>query len=319
MINNIKWLFFTALIFLLSMPFSVSALRDDVAISEAIKNFKTTDNNVVIYIRDDVYHDYMRFLNGRKVQDVNDFSGQFIRRDVVDMIIAQQALLLGGFNKQFSYQIGKVNFRNTKLLEQGELLLSFDSYWSQDANALSDKVFISDPVIRKGEYFSGVFTSPSNCKVFEIKHLSDFSQLTSVSTPRWRTDWDTLSALPLKSLTREDEWLSQVRMVSMQWIDFMLMPLMPEINNHYILENINLKAVPKVLMLLDDSRHYVVSKLHPDGKRAYKSLQQGLQLLRKQGLIEKAYRQAGFIPDLTDKLIINLPVSHKPAQSSSLK
>lgn len=301
------------------MPFSVIALSDNTAVSEAIKNFKTTDNNVVIYIRDDVYHDYMRFLNGRKVQDIDDFSGQFIRRDVVDMIIAQQALLLGGFNKHFSYQIGKVNFRNTKLLEQGELLISFDSYWNEDANALNNKVFISDPVIRKGEYFAGIFSSPSNSKVFKIKHLSDFNQLTSVSTPRWRTDWRTLSALPLKSLTREDEWLSQVRMVSMQWIDFMLMPLMPEINNHYVLEDISLKAVPNVLILLNDSRHYVISKLHPDGRFAYKSLQLGLQLLREQGQIEKAYRQAGFIPDLTDKLIINLPATHKPFQSNSLK
>ncbi|MEI5579151.1 hypothetical protein, partial [Streptomyces brasiliscabiei] len=95
-------------------------------------------------------------------------------------------------------------------------LLSFDSYWYEDAKSLTDKVYISDAVIRKGEYFAGVFTSPNNNKVFKLQHLSDFNQLTSVSTPRWRTDWQTLSQLPLKDLVAEDEWLSQVRMVSMQ-------------------------------------------------------------------------------------------------------
>ena len=30
----------------------------------------------------------------------------------------------------------------------------------------------------------------------------------------------------------------QVRTVSMQWVDFMMMPLMPSLNNRYSLENI---------------------------------------------------------------------------------
>lgn len=301
--RSIKWLLITVGFYVVSGSFFACATEQPNA-----------EPSIAIFIRDDVYHDYKRFLAGRQPQNITDFSGQFIRRDVVDMIIAQQALHLGGFDKTFDYQVGKINFRNTKLLEQGELLISFDSYWYEDAKSLAGKVYISDAVIRKGEYFAGIFTSPKNKKVFNLYHLSDFNQLTSVSTPRWRTDWKTLSQLPLKDLVAEDEWLSQVRMVSMQWIDFMLMPLMPQMNNQYVLEDIVLKAVPKVLVLLDDSRHFVITKHHPDGKRAFKALQKGLTLLREQGAIEKAYRQAGFIPDLTDQLIINLPLIRKPAQ-----
>ncbi|WP_428616441.1 hypothetical protein, partial [Pseudoalteromonas sp.] len=196
------------------------------------------NKSVVIFIRDDVYDDYSRFLNGRKPIEVKDFSGAYIRRDVVDMIIAQQALSLGGFTKPFRYHKGNVNYRNTKLLEDGQLLLSFDSVWSVDAKQLAESVYISDPVIRNGEYFAGIFTSPNNKKVLKVKQLADFKQLTAVSTPRWQTDWQTLSALPLKELLREDEWLGQVRTVSMQWVDFMMMPLMPSLNNRYSLENI---------------------------------------------------------------------------------
>lgn len=298
--HSFKWCFISFIFYCLITPFITIAQAD-----------ATT-----IYLRDDVYHNYTHFLDGKTPDQVNDFSGKFIRRDVVDMIIAQQALHLGGFNKHFDYQVGKVNFRNTKLLEQGELLISFDSYWYQDAKLLAEKVLISDPVIRKGEYYAGIYTAPDNKAVFKIKHLSDFNQLTSVSTVRWRTDWRTLAQLPLKNLIREDEWLSQVRMVSMQWVDFMLMPLMPAINNQYELENITLKAVPNILMLLDDSRHFVVSKLHPDGIRAFNALQKGLKILREQGAIERAYRQAGFIPELTDQVIINLPLTRKLVQSS---
>lgn len=297
----IKWLLIIVGFYVVSGSFFALA-------TEQPKVDKATD----IFIRDDVYHDYTRFLAGRQPQDITDFSGQFIRRDVVDMIIAQQALHLGGFDKTFNYQVGKINFRNTKLLEQGKLLISFDTYWYEDAKSLASKIHISDAVIRKGEYFAGIFASPNNEKVFKLQRRSDFTQLTGVSTPRWRTDWKTLSQLPLKDLVAEDEWLSQVRMVSMQWVDFMLMPLMPQLNNQYVLEDILLTAVPNVVILLDDSRHFVISKHHPDGTRAFKALQKGLTLLREQGAIEKAYRQAGFIPDLSEQLIINLPPKATP-------
>ena len=263
------------------------------------------NKSVVIFIRDDVYDDYSRFLNGRKPIEVKDFSGAYIRRDVVDMIIAQQALSLGGFTKPFRYHKGNVNYRNTKLLEDGQLLLSFDSVWSVDAKQLAESVYISDPVIRNGEYFAGIFTSPNNKKVLKVKQLADFKQLTAVSTPRWQTDWQTLSALPLKELLREDEWLGQVRTVSMQWVDFMMMPLMPSLNNRYSLENIELVAVPNLVLQLNDSRHFIISKSHPDGKPAFAAIHKGLSQLRKTGAIEKAYREAGFIPDLNSNTVIN--------------
>tara|TARA_R100001377_G_scaffold9454_1_gene4819 strand:- start:267 stop:698 length:432 start_codon:yes stop_codon:yes gene_type:complete len=98
-------------------------------------------DSVLVYIRDDVYIDYLKFVDDRDTSLIDDFSGENIRRDVVDMIIAQQALKLGGFNHHFTYAPGKVNFRNTKMLQNGQLLISFDSYWQQDALPLFNKLY----------------------------------------------------------------------------------------------------------------------------------------------------------------------------------
>lgn len=267
-------------------------------------------NKIQIYVRDDVYLDYKRFLNGRSVTEVTDFTGQYIRRDVVDMILTQQALKLGGFDKEFEYQTGNVNFRNTKLLEQGKLLLSMDSYWLEDAKALEDFVYVTEPLIKKGQYYAGIFYAQHNKK---MHRLSDFTQLpeyTSVSTPRWRTDWETLHNLPLKKLYVEHEWISQARMVNMAWADFMLMPLMPSLNNEFKLEGIELVAHPKLVVLLDGSRHLVVSKTHKYGASAYKALQKGLAELSSKGAIFTAYQQAGFIPDLTQYKVLNARVAN---------
>ena len=265
-------------------------------------------SKIQIYVRDDVYEDYKRFLNGRHVEEISDFSGQYIRRDVVDMILAQQALALGGFRKEFEYQTGNVNFRNTKLLEQGKLLLSMDSYWLEDAKSMSDSVYVSEPLIKKGEYYAGVFYSPDNKKMQQLDSYSQLQTYTSVSTPRWRTDWETLHSMPLQKLFVEHEWVSQARMVSMMWADFMLMPLMPSLKNEFNLEGIKLVAHPKLVVLLDGSRHLVVSKNHPYGLEAFKALQTGLKILDDRGMIIKAYQQAGFIPDFTKyKVLNNLP------------
>lgn len=265
----------------------------------------TYAEDIVIYIRDDVYNDYINFLDGRNVLEINNFSGKTIRRDVVDMIIAQQALKLGGFEHNFQYAPGKMNFRNTKLLELGRLLISFDSYWHADAKALGDNIFISTPVIRNGEYVAGIYTTKTNQAVLNIQTLDDLSNFTAVSTPKWRTDWSTLQELPLKELIREDEWLSQARMVNLGWIDFMLMAFHSTPDKSFTLEKIHLIPVEGVGVELKDSRHFVISSKHPLGKQAYAAINTGLEKLRETKSITKAYIQAGFFVDKSKVNILN--------------
>ena len=221
------------------------------------------------------------------------------------MIIAQQALKLGGFSHNFTYAPGKVNFRNTKMLQNGQLLISFDSYWQQDALPLADKVYISDAVIRNGEYIAGIYTSPKNTKTLAIKELSDLTELTAVSTPKWRTDWQTLQQLPIKNLTRDDSWLSMVRMVDIQWIDFILMPFNSTPDQSFVMNKVHLVPVKNIGVVLKDSRHFVISKKHPEGKEAYIAINKGLKILRQHGAIVKAYQQAGFFVDRNKVKIIN--------------
>jgi len=264
-----------------------------------------SSNDILIYIRDDVYEDYQNFVGKRDVLTIKNFSGKTVRRDVVDMIIAQQALQLGGFIYEFSYAPGKVNFRNTKMLQGGDLLISFDSYWKNDAQALADKLYISDPVIRDGEYVAGIYTSPNNQKVLNVKKLDDLKELTSISTPKWRTDWQTLQSLPLKELIKENSWLSMARMVNLQWVDFMLMPFNSTPDQSFTMEKIHLVPVENIAIVLKDSRHFVISKLHPKGEAAYVAINKGLKMLREKGAITKAYTEAGFFIDHNKYKILN--------------
>jgi len=263
-------------------------------------------DNVLIYIRDDVFTDYQEFVDGRDVTTIHNFSGKTIRRDVVDMIIAQQALRLGGFKYKFTYASGKVNFRNTQMLQNGQLLISFDSYWRNDALSLSNSIYISDVVIRNDEYIAGIYTSPKNKKTLAVKKRADLLELTAVSTPKWRTDWQTLQELSLKNIISEDSWLSMVRMVNLQWVDFILMPFNPTPDKSFTIDKIRLVPVEGIAIVLKDSRHFVISKLHPKGSEAFQAINKGLRILRENGTISRAYEQAGFFIDKTKIDIINL-------------
>ncbi|KZN46750.1 hypothetical protein N474_04205 [Pseudoalteromonas luteoviolacea CPMOR-2] len=267
---------------------------------------KAQTQYVDIYIRDDVYVNYSSLLKGRSPLEVNDFRSQFVRRDVVDMVLLQKALLLGGFEKPFKYRPGNVNFRNSNLLEQGKQLLSFDTYWLEEAQSKEDKLFISEPVVRKGEFFAGLYYAKGNRRARSLSSLEELKKLTAVSSSRWVVDWRTLSDMPLKELVNEPNWAAQAQMVNKQWADFMLIHLMPKAGNDFKLEGINLEAHPEWVVLLDSSRHFVVSKLHPDGERAFAALQRGLKKLRLQGKIVDAYRQAGLIPDMNKYKQLNV-------------
>ena len=262
-------------------------------------------NVIDIYIRDDVYEDYTTFVNNRDVLQITDFSGQAIRRDVVDMIIAQQALSIGGFDYQFNYIPGKVNFRNTRMLETGKLLISFDSYWLSDAHAQAHHLYISKPLIQRGEYIAGIYTQSGRENTIKINSILDFKKLTAVSTPKWRTDWQTLSALPLKELVIEHEWISMARMVNSGWVDFMLMPFHSTPDRRFKLDKIDLVPLPNIAVELKDSRHFVISRNHPLGKKAYLAIEKGLTQLRNRNAITRAYTQAGFFIDKSSYIIIN--------------
>lgn len=274
-------------------------------------NAAKSPNKIDMYIRDDVYIDFQTFVAGRDVHEITSFTGYRMRRDVVDMVLALQALKLGGFNKDFNYQVGKVTLRNTNILERGKQLLSFDTYWYADAEKISEYAYISEPVFRKGEYLAGVFAHPENRKVFNINSLEDFTKFTSISTPRWHADWETLKSLKLKKLYQDDEWLQQIRAVDKKWADFVLLPFMPAVNNHYKLHSLELLAVPGIALTFNDSRHFVVSKNHPDGQAAYLALQKGLAILTEQKRIKSAYIEAGFIPEKGSVKVLNSELINK--------
>jgi len=247
-----------------------------------------------IPIESSVLDDYQRFVGNRAIDQISSFDGAGTRRDVVDMVLVQQALQLGGYPLQFNFEPSDSSARSLQLFIRGEVLISVDSVWGQTADRLQQHAWKSTAVIERGAYFAAIFTSPTNQKTKSIRQLSDFSGLTAVSSRAFAEDWHLLEQLPLRELRDEYNWSSMAMLVSRGWVDFMLAPFPRQRPFGYQAPGIELVAVEGVKVLLDDSRHFIVAKKHPLAEPVFAALQKGLAILRDQGKLTRAYQECGF-------------------------
>ncbi len=262
---------------------------------------------IPITVETDVYHHALELIGEQKIVNIENFSGPNSHRDVVEFILVQKALALGGSTLEFTFTLGNYDARNIKLLQSGLLLITFDSLWLSHISKIANDVYVSDAIIRKGEYWAGMYTSIKNDKALATKNLSDLKKLSIISNKNWHVDWQTVSQLSPKTLAHEEEWLSMAKLVSLQWVDIMLAPFTSAQPFTYKGNGYEITAIKGVKVALNDSRHFVVSKKHPKGKETFIALQKGLTILRQRGTITKAFQDSGFF----NQQVKNWPIINK--------
>lgn len=250
---------------------------------------------IPISIESDIYKYAQQVLGEESIESIDNFKHPSCVRDVVEFILVQKAIKLGGLNLEYDFVLGDYDARNIRLIQHGLLLISFDSIWLNEASQYEKDVFISDPVIRKNEFYAGIYVAPSKISTLKPKLANGITELSFVTSEAWHTDVKTLTALKPKSLVIEADWLVMAKMVSSGWVDAMLAPFKPTMPFEYTGKNYKIRAIDNFKVALQDSRHFVISKKHPLGKKTFKAIQEGLKQLRQSGYIERAYKECGFL------------------------
>lgn len=248
---------------------------------------------LTIVINEDVYQDYLCVLNDQDVLSVKYYGGKCSRREVVEIILIQQMLALGGFEFEFILDPEYYNMRERKLLVKGLLLISVDSVWQSEALAMDEHVYISPPLIRKEEYQAGFYSSSDNESVLSSKSIDQLKRLSIVSNKHWTVDWRNLTKAGFERVFHEEEWMSQASLVNKDLVDVMLIPFSNNDDLSYKIKNIELKPIPNFKFPLDESRHVIISKKHPLGDKTYQALIKGMKIMRAEGVITKAFTQSG--------------------------
>lgn len=257
---------------------------------------------VEVLLDRDIMVDTKKFLAERTVEDVKFYGGEHSRRDVIEVVLFQQALKWGGYDKPLEMKPEDSYKRIVHKIAMGESLASAPLIWLEDV--IPSRMYVSEAIVREGEFLVGLYGRSDNKTAMRVKTIKDVSQLTAVSNQQWRSDWRTLQSMQFSWVYDYKLWPMMVKMVWAERVDFTLAPFQPTSDMSLTVEGLTLVPVPNVRVALSGSRHWVLSKRHPEGVAAYKALQQGVAKMRAEGLIEKAYIESGFF----DQRVAHWPI-----------
>lgn len=249
---------------------------------------------VTAVVDEDIIADYHLFVGDRDPLDIQYFAGPGARRDVVEIVLLQQALHLGGFNGKLVLRPENSYLRKLKLLTDGQVPISGTLMWRDDIKPHSESLFKSKALVKEGEFIVGLYTRADNQRVLNTNTLEQVSQLSAASNSHWKPDVLTLKSLGIKRIYYSTYWVQIVRMVVAGRADVTLAPFQSNPGMKVQVEHLELVPIPGIKIALPGSRHWPVSKKHPRGAEIFAALEKGIPLLEQKNSIRNAYEQSGF-------------------------
>lgn len=234
-----------------------------------------------------LYHAFVS-ENGGNPLTIDNFVSSYSNRVIVDMVLLQQAIQLGGMDVQLDFYGLPNPVRAQADVKEGKAVaLAFET-WADD---FDDTVYMSDVIIDDGDFWKVVVVRFDKRDLLKkVKNIDDWKDLTAITGHKWQIDQKTLEDIGVKKIYLAYRYDLQLLMLQEGRVDLGLyeyssiMKNMPE----------NLMVVPDIKVGLRGTRHFMVSKLHPIGHSVFKALQNGIGILKERGVFRKAYSECGF-------------------------
>lgn len=249
---------------------------------------------VILAVNDDIPEDYQRFLHGRDPMDVQHYSGDGARRDIVELTLLMQALRLGGFTKPVELRIEPSYLRILRGVADGRFISSGALMWKADIDELRPALVASRPLLKEGQFIVGIYTTQKHYAAFNKLEPKRLNTLNVVTNSQWKSDVKTLQDLGFNRITYAPNWTNMVRMIEANRAEITLAPFQSSDKMVIAVGDIKLYPIQGTKVAISGSRHWPISQKHPDGNAFYQALERGLSQLEATGTIERAYRECGF-------------------------
>lgn len=180
-------------------------------------------------------------------------------------------------------------------MSEGTAIASATSAWLNDLTSRWEELYITTAVIERGQFEAGFYTLADNSEAMNARTDAELRRLKAISSRNWVIDWETLNAFGAEELTHADTWGEMVEAVFSGQQDYLLAPFQQTERMQLQLEAGTLVPIPGVKIGLAGTRHFAISRAHPEGSYFNSSLHLGLMRLKKAGIVTRAYKDAGFI------------------------
>ena len=272
----------------------------------AILNFASSaEAREIIYaaglIDTKIGYDNLVKENGGDPLSITDFSYQSASRPATALLIIQQALKAGGMDTEIRFISCPNIARSLAEVKKGKAAILATDIWELD---FDETVYETAPFIRKGDFEKVIYAakgSPLLNSKLDLKQLLKFCPLTEFS---WNIDIKVLQMMGFHNIQTAPQYDLLFKMLNKNRADFLLLELSKSPDFSYKTSTCSVEVVKGVKVVFPYSRHFMVSKKHPDGKKIFEALQRGLKILREDGTIKRAIYQSG----IKDKRIKNWKV-----------
>jgi len=235
--------------------------------------------------------------SNRAERELTSFNSPLLNKILVSFILLQKAAYPGGFKNQIKVEGIPNSARNIFSIHSGIFIALGYNIWKEAAEKYSEDLFISSPVILTGTFEKGIYGLKSNTALFNIQSLQDLKQCCSIiENSHWQVDHKTISEMNISGILITINHESMVKIVNAGRADFALLEFGGAAAVLSITKySITLNAVPGFKVALRSSRHYAVSKKHPQRKEFFDALQKGIELLNQHNTFTSALKEIGFI------------------------
>lgn len=251
-------------------------------------------NTITAVVDEDIIPDYQLFVGDRDPVAINFYGGPGARRDVIEIVLLQQALHLGGFQAKIVFRPERSYLRIIKLIADGQVPISATLKWRDDIKPYSAQLYKSSALVKEGEFIAGIYTRPDNNKALTARSLDKIRELSAASNNHWKADVATLKQLGIQQIYYSTYWGQIVRMVVAGRADITLAPFQSNPGMKVLFEDSELVPIPGVKVALPGSRHFAISKKHPQGEEIFTALEKGIAILEQKEIIKRAYEESGF-------------------------
>lgn len=274
-----------------------------------IPHSSIAEQTIVAAVDEDIIADYQLFVGERDPLLIDYFGGPGARRDVIEIILLQQALALGGFKEKVTLRPENSYLRILKLVADGQVALSGALMWREDIKPYASHLFKTKAIVKEGEFIAGLYTRADNQRALQANTRQKISHLSAASNNHWNADVKTLTNLGIRKIHFSTYWVQIVRMVVANRADVTLAPFQVNPDMKVMVEGLELVPIPGIKVALPGSRHWPISKKHTKGKAIFDALVRGIEELEKKNIIQRAYEECGFFhPQVKSWILLNPPV-----------
>jgi ABC-type transporter Mla subunit MlaD len=226
------------------------------------------------------------------VAEIDDFSSSYANRGTVDFVLQLQALLAAGLDFDYELRVSDNIARSVHEVGQGYADMNAEALW--DVNIDPAVMIAASPLTGNGEFEKGLYTVPGNDRMLQVRSLEELRERVGVTVVSWKVDLRTFAAMRLRRMEQVLKAESLFSVLAQGRADFTLLEFAATSDMSLSHAGIKLVPVPGCKVSLPGSRSWVVSRQSPHAEVVATALERGLQVMRREGRIERAFRECGF-------------------------